>query len=389
MLAVALAFALATGAPGDLQLDAAVGTLGRTRTTVPSAGPSSTVAEATVMPRVAAGIAGTELTAGLTYQPVLSAPDLTTRAAMDVLHAADARAELRLDPLWRLAGTAAAARGTTDLLTESRRSPTDLQTIPTTGTLTYRAARAELRLDGALDARTSVSTSAGWFLDGGEDAASRALVPVERGIRAEGALRWRATPLDRLDGRVAGTRATLLDRTTYLVEATTTWRRTLAATREVWVGGGAIGADTSDRGGTRARVFPAAELGLSQVSLPLRLSTQLLARAGATINRATGEAAPQLEAIGSARWQLATAWSLSGRGAVADARLSAGEVRRLSAETRLDWTATAHLLLGFGVFADWQLAAAPGLPSIREGGLFVAAAADTVAHHPPRQGAPP
>ena len=389
VVAMALVLTLVSGAPGDLQLDASVATLGRTRTLLPSRGPPTTTAEAMVMPRLAAGAAWPDVSAGVSYQPVLSAPDLTTSSTMDVLHVAEARGRLRLDGPWRLSGVATGSRGTTDLLAESRRNPTALQTLTTTETLTYRAARGDLRLEGALDPRTSVVAAAGWFLDGGEDAASRAILPVQRGARAEGTLRWSATPLDRLDGRVAGTRADLLQRTTYLVEATGTWRRHLARTRDVWLGGGVAGADTQDPGARRTRAYPAAELGISDADPARGVSLQLVARTGAVIDRATDEAAPQLEAVGSARWRLATAWALSTRAAAADSRLSAGDVRRLSAESRLDWTATRSVVLGAGVFLDWQLAAAPGLPSVREGGVFVAAFADVTGHHPVRDGAAP
>jgi hypothetical protein len=118
------------------------------------------------------------------------------------------------------------------------------------------------------------------------------------------------------------------------------------------------------------------------------VSRQLLARAGATIDRVTGEAAPQLEAVATSRWRLATAWALSARGAAARSVLSTGQVRRLSAESRLDWLATARVGLGAGLFLDWQLAGAPGLPSIQEGGVFVAAFADVTGHHPARGPAP-
>ena len=389
VVAVALALTLVSGAPGDVQLDASVATLGRTRTLLPSSGPSTTIAEAMVMPRVAAGAAWPDVSAGVSYQPVLSAPDLTTSKTMEVLHVVEARSQLRLDGPWRLSGLATGSRGTTDLLAESRRSPADLKTLTTTGTLRYRTARGELRLEGALDPRTSVAAAAGWFLDGGEDAPSRALLPVQRGATAEGTLRWRATPLDRLDGRLAGMRADLLQRTTYLVEATETWRRHLARTRDVWLGGGVVGADTQDPSARRTRAYPAVELGFSDADPARRVALQLVARTGAVIDRATGEAAPQLEAVGSARWRLATAWALSTRAAAADSRLSAGDVRRLSAESRLDWAATRSVMLGAGLFLDWQLATAPGLPSVREGGVFVAAFADVTGHHPVRDGPAP
>ncbi len=381
----ALAIALALAAPGDLDLEAGVSSGGRTRTAAASGGSATTTAEATLAPRVSAALAGPDLGATVAYHPLLRAPELFTRSNVDVLQAGTMSARLRLDPAWQLAATAAGARGRTDLLTEGRRAPTNLETITTIQTLRYRSVRADVHLDGSPDARTTLTTSAGWFLDGGEDAASRAQFPVERGVRGEGVLSWSATRRDRLAARIDATGAELLGRTAGIAGLTGSWRRSLTPVVEGWAGGGAIGAVVRDPvAGQRGQVIPSAELGIARTDARHHLTAQVVARTGATIDRATGDVARQLETVATAGWGLARAWTLSAQGAATVVRLPSGDVRRLTAETHAVWAGIEHVTLGGGVYADWQRAAQPGLPSFYEGGLFVTVSADTAVRGPAR-----
>jgi len=382
--AAALATALTLAARDDLQLEAGLLTVGRTRTSAPSGGPATTTTEAVLQPRVSAALTGPDVGVALAYRPRLFAPDLLGWDRPDVLHVADVRTTLRLDPAWGLAVVAEGARGTTDMLTESRRAAVpDLQTITTRQLVRYRSARADLRLDGGLGARTTLGASAGWFLDGGEDAPSRALVPIERGVRGDAALRFSATPRDQLEGRLDWTGTQLLARTTSLARLIGTWRRRVSPTLEAWAGGGAIGAVERQGGGTSRQVFPAAELGASDAARP-NLSEELVARLGAYVDRGTGDVARQLEAVATVRWSFARAWSLSARGAAAARRTPAEEVRRVSFATFLAWAKVEHVTVGGGVYGDWQAVTATGLPSFYEGGLFLALSADTAAGAPPR-----
>jgi hypothetical protein len=368
--------AVAAAAWGDLQLDAAVATGARTRTTLASGAPTTTAAEATVEPRVGAALAGPDLGVAVGYRPILRAPDLLTRDHFDVLHAADVRAQLRLDPIWQLTALAAGARGRTDLLSESRRAPADIETITTRQVVLYRSTSADLRLEGAPDPRTRIAASAGWFAGGGEDAASRALIPVERRVRGEGMLSWNATRRDRLVGRVDATGVEILDRKTAIAGITGTWRRQLTPQVEARMGGGAIGAVARDPAGAdRRELFPSAELGIANADPRRALTEEFALRLGATIDRATGELAPQLEATATAGWAFARRWTLSGRGGATRSWLPSGDVSRVSIATHLGWVALEDVTLGGGVYADWQRTATPGVPSFYEGGVFVSASA--------------
>jgi hypothetical protein len=381
--AAPLALAVALAAPADLRLEAGVSSTGLARTTAQAGLPATSRAEALVTPWVAAALPGPDLGLAVAYRPILSDADVLSRRSLDVLHAGEARAQLRLAPPWRLSAAGNVARGTTDLLAEARRTPGELQTIPTTQLVSYRADRADLRLEGGLDPRTALEASAGWFLDGGEGPASRALVPVEEGLRARAGVRWNATPIDVLDGRAEGTRVQLLGLTDTLAEATAGWRRRVAPPLDAWARAGAIATlQRAPSGATRRGLLPALELGAGDGDPRRPLALLVVARAGAAVDRSTGYVGRQLEALGTARWRLAPLWTLSSRAGVSLIRLAAGDVRRVSAESRIEWRATPHLAVGAGLFGDWQLAAGPALPPIAEGGVLVALSADTVARGP-------
>jgi hypothetical protein len=386
--AAALAIAMALAAPGELQLEAGVASVGRSRTTVQSGAPSTTNAEATLAPRISAALAGADASGALGYHPTLSTPDLLTRDEVSVLHAADARVQLRLDGPWQLGATAQGARGTTDMLTESRRVAGDLQTITARQQVRYRSARTDLRLEGSTDPRTRWTASAGWFTDGGEDAASRAAVPVERGVRGEAMLRWNATPRDLLGARLEAIGTEILDRTGAFAGLAGSWRRRLTPAFDGWVGGGALGTLDRRPGEDRRGIVPTAELGVSYAEARRDLYADVVTRLGAIIDRGTGDVARQLEAIGTARWAFAAAWTLSGSAAGNVVRTDPGDVRRVSLQTHLGWAATSHVTFGAGVYGDWQLAVAPGLPSFHEGGIFLMAAAETAARRPHRRERP-
>jgi hypothetical protein len=228
-----------------------------------------------------------------------------------------------------------------------------------------------------------MTTSVGWFIGGGEDAASRALAPVERGVRAEGMLSWSATRRDRLVGHLDAIGAELLDRTTAIAAITGTWRRRFTPQVEGRMGGGAlVGVMRDPASGERREIAPAAELGLANTDARRELFEDVAVRLGATIDRATGEVARQLEATAIAGWAFARRWTLSGRGGATWSWVPSGDVARVSLATQLGWAALEHVTLGGGVYADWQHTASPALPSFYEGGVFVSASAATAGRAP-------
>jgi len=384
-LALAIA-SLALGATGDLELELGVHGEGRTRTVAPRGGDSTTAAEAAASPRVGFALSGPDLALSGAYDARLSTPDLLTDQRLDVLHAAELRARLRASPEWRLTLLAAGALGTTDLLAENRRAAAaataaapatpaapGVTTLATTDVLHYRSARTELLAEGAPDGRTAVTANAGCFLDGGDGPRSRALLPTERGLLASAGMDWRATRLDRLGSRLSATALRFGEgQTAALAIVTGTWRRSLERALELWMGAGAIGAYQRQRGASaQEELLPEAELGMQRGGARAADSEQLLARLDATVDRATGAVARQLEGSAIVRWVPATAWTLSGRGALAFTRQSLGSGRRGTGELRADWASVDGLLIGFGVYGDWQRTPAPAAPSFFEGGTFL------------------
>lgn len=388
--ALALAAALAA-APGDLQLAAALSASTLTRITSTPGAPSTMTAESVVLPSVSAALDAADSAAGARYRPVLAVPSMATWAQVNVLHAGDGHLDLRLAAPWVVAVSGAAARGTTDLLTEARRNPGDLRTITTARAISYRADRADLRLNGGLDPRLGLAASAGWFADGGDGAASRAYVPLEEGVRGDATLRWSATPIDDVDVRAEATRVEILGRTDTLVQGGLGWRRRVLPTLEAWGRAGAIAAtERAPAGALRRSWLPAGELGLGDADALHPVVRSLRVRTGAVVDRSTGEVARQLELLGELRWRLSPPVTLSSRAGASALRLPVGNVRRIGAEARLEWAVTRFVALGAGVFGDWQLADGPALPSIRDGGVLVLLTAGTLPHGPPaRAGAPP
>ncbi|GAO03661.1 TonB-dependent receptor [Anaeromyxobacter sp. PSR-1] len=389
--AAALALASLLAGAGELRLEPGLRLEGRGRQLSPRDGADDRTLEAFATPRAALlWLAAPRLRLGGSYAPRFRAPDLTRSSDVVLLHTGEARAELRPDAAWRLSAVASGERGTTDLLTESRTIGTELQTITTTRRLRYQAARAELGLEGRAGPRTELRVLAGAFLDGGEGAAAEATLPIQRGARAEATLTWALTRLDRLGLRLTG-RGARLDRgpTSAIATADAIWRRRLARAVDAWAGGGVAGAYEDPRGDTASRdLLPSGEVGISHTPVapaapgaegeePVRatpttaLSTRLVVRLAPAIDRATGAADPQLEGTLDLTWPVTTRWSLSGAAVGAVARQSGSDTRRARLESQVQWAATSAVHLGLGVYASWQRAAVPSLPSFDESGAFL------------------
>jgi hypothetical protein len=389
--AAALGLALALAASGELELSAGVSSTWLGRTTASPGTPATTTAEGLVAPSLSAALSGPDAAAGARYRPVLAAPRLATSPGVTVLHAGDARLDLRPAPAWLVTASGATARGTTDLLTEARRDAGELRTISSLRAISYRADRADLRLAAGLDPRLGVAASAGWFADGGDGAASRAYVPLEQGVRVDAALRWSATPIDAVDGRTEATRVDVLGRTDTLVQGDLGWRRRVLPTLDAWGRGGAVAVtERGPGGGPRRSWLPALEAGVADAGAPTRLVRSLRVRTGAVVDRSTGDVARELEVLAQVAWRVSAPLTLATRAGATALRLPEGNVRRLSAEARLDWALGRQVTLGAGVFGDWQLADRGALPSVRDGGVLVLLSAATLPHGPEtRAGAPP
>lgn len=391
--AAALALASLLAGAGELQLEPGLRLEGRGRQLAPRDGAEDRTLEAIATPRAALlWLAAPRLRLGGSYAPRFRAPDLTRSSDVVLLHTGELRAELRPDAAWRLSAAASGERGTTDLLTESRTVGTELQTITTTRRLRYQAARAELGLEGRAGPRTEVRVLAGAFLDGGDGAAAEATLPVQRGARGEASVTWAISRLDRLGLRLTG-RGARLDRgpTSAIATADALWRRRLARAVDAWAGAGVAGAYEDPRGDTASReLLPSGELGIAHTPVapapaapgeegaePVRatpttaLASRLLVRLAPAIDRATGSADPQLEGTLDLAWPVRPRWTLSAAAVGAVARQSGHDTRRARLEAQAQWAASPAVQLGLGVYASWQRAAVPTLPSFDESGAFV------------------
>ncbi|ABC82538.1 hypothetical protein Adeh_2768 [Anaeromyxobacter dehalogenans 2CP-C] len=414
--AAALALASLLLGAGELRVDSGVRIEGLARQFSPEHGRDDRALDGVVAPR--AGLdwrAAPELRLWATYVPRLRAPDLTRSVDLVVLHTGVLRAEIRPDPAWRLAARAGGERGTTDLVTESRATGVELQTITTLRRLRYRAARADVELERLPGRRAQAQRLAGEgllqalhlaihppvlpdlrlafgaFVDGGEGAAAEALLPLERGVRAEATAGWSVTRLDRVGFRLAAV-GTRIERgmTSAIATADALWRRRLTRELDGWAGAGAAGVHEDPPGGTAStRAFPSAELGLARLpsagagvedaeasagrpSFLSAVATLAVLRLAPAVDRATGEANPELEGTLSAGWLATPRWSLSLAGMGAVVRDGGENTRRWRIEARTSWTPVPTVQLSVGVYGLRQRTPMPDVPSFDEWGAFLA-----------------
>jgi hypothetical protein len=374
---VAAAAVIALAALGAMRLESGVRVEGLARNTDPPVREEATTAELVAAPHVRLGLRAPELAFSGAYEPRVSAPDVLSDARVDVLHEVELQAEWTGLPVWELTASAAGVRGRTDLITEALRGDGDPRTIPTAAPLRYTNVRADLALEGSPDPRTVLELTAGWFFERGNDAASRVLLPTQRGIRARATYRRNVTRRDILGvnalgegGRFPG------DRTSAFALALATWRRKLMRELDGWAGAGAVGSFFEGPEGVEREVRPAGEVGLAHQLPRWRLDEELRARLGAGIDRLTGEVSPELEV--SAVFGLAptAAWSFSGRGVGTFTRLEDGDTRRGSLDLRARRRLGPRASLELGVYGLWQRSDSPGVPSLTEYGTVLAFAVD-------------
>ncbi len=385
-----LALASLALAAGELRLDAGLHLDGSGRIISPGDGPEERTIEVGAVPRIAAEWIHPDFRLTGAYAPRLRVPDLTRRADLIVLHAADIGLTTRPDAAWRLHATARGELGTTDLLTESHQVGSELQTITTTSRLRYRAARGGLGLAGHLDPRTTLTLAAGAFVEGGDGPRAEVLSPLQRGVTAGAGLSWTASRLDRL-GLQLSALGTRLDRgpTSGTLTLDASWNRRFTRTVAGWAGAGVTGTYEDPRGGVAdRRLLPTAELGVSHTPPPpestsgeegapgreapsLRISSQAVVRLSPVIDRATGAVDQQVEATLRAQWPITPRWSLGANAVGAVVQQSDGDSRRGRLEAQVTWAASTWAHLGAGVYGSVQRATTPLLPDFDEGGVYL------------------
>ncbi len=374
MPAVAFAIAIASSVLGaSLRLQAGVRTEGRSRTLDGPGVARLTTAEVGLAPRAALELAAPDLVLRAAYTPALRAPDVLTSTEPDVIHEGEVRARLHVLPAWWVTAVAGGERGTTDLLAESRRRAVVPEAVPSTESLRYVAARADLTLAGTFDLRTTGSLTAGWFAGGGDDPASLVILPYQRGVRGGARLDWNATRRDVVGIDVAALGARLTgEREAALASATAGWRRQLTRTVEGRLRAGALASfdDAPGRSGDR-ELRPTGEAGVVHASERLHTSEEAYLRLGATLDRIRGTVDRSLELVISSRWAATRAISLGGHARAVLVSQETGESRRGSVELRADWRLSPHTSVGMGGYGQWQRTPDPVLPSFVESGAFV------------------
>lgn len=354
MLVVWLASAAALDVDVGLRADALSTTTDRARSAAEGQSALSGV------PSVAGILDAADLRLTATYAPRLWTPDLEARAGVQVSHALEARlATLRPDRTWRLATTASALRGKTDVLLDASRSAalTGATQVPTTRTLAREELQAGLLGEVALDPRTTLGGGGGWRRSRvlGADAG---LLPPQRGVSLDASAARLLTELDtlRLSANVArtvtdraGGQTTRSDTGAVVV----TWRRRLALDLEGWVGGGpSVTYSEELASGGRYEVLPAAELGV--VRRPEGRATRFEAAVRATtfVDRYTGAASPSIEARLGAGWPFTERLTFSASAAASSRTDGATSIGR--ADARLAWAVRPTLGFEAGVLARAQ-----------------------------------
>jgi hypothetical protein len=328
---------------------------------------------AEAIPNVALALGGPGLRLSLAYHPLLSTPDLFGGADLAVLHRLDARAETRVDRTWRAAALAAGSYGESDPVTDLWREVARLsQPIPTTATFRRFSAQGGLGVSAATSRRTTATLEARGFASGGTDAASRVLLPVQRGVSLDGALTWSASRRDSLALQLAATAARLAEATATSAVAVVfgTWHHRLARPLDSWAGLG-VATTVEDRpGDVRRTVRPAAELGVAHTLERAGLSERLVLRAEPSIDRFSNSVDERLAASGSVDWAASRRWSLGAR-ARAERVLASAPTTLGGLEVRGGWRATERASLSAGFWGQWQHLERSELPSFFEGGTFL------------------
>ncbi len=377
--------ALALGAPG-VELRASAGALERTRMTT-QGGETLTTTALEATPAVALDLRGPDVEVGAGYAPVLRVPEVGGGAELDLLHRADLRLLARVAPTWRADLSVEGEAGRTDL----RTSVVDAgagNAIPTLAIVRTARIGARGRLEARLDPRTLVAVRLQGSAGGGQDAASRALLPVQQTVEGEGRLAWNATRHDVLSTRLqggAGRTPTTGARYGYAT-LTGGLAHRFAPALEASGGLGVAalhGVDDSDR--HLVAFEPSAEAAVTHaVERPARIDTRLEVRLAPYLDTLVGGANQRLQATATSGWRFSQAWRIGARGTVG--RALSGPARALgsSAEVRLDWVPADHVRLGIGATGEWQRArAGSGLPEFTDYGVFVAAGLDYGPRAPP------
>jgi hypothetical protein len=397
----ALTLTLLVGANGALDLG--IQAEGRTRSTDPTAVQGNRLlVDASLSPRIQVQLVGPGSTFTLGYDPRLAWTNLGRSGAaqptqLDVLHSGRLGVVVAPDLRYTLTFRANGAVGRTDLVTLRQTQPTSgpPQVIPTTASIPYRNARAELTLRLAPDRRSTWTVGTTVAQDGGTTAAGQALLPNQRTVTARLDYAWNATRLDALGLRLDGTGSELTatrNRSAF-ANGLGTWRRQLSPTVSASAGAGGVWlySEPTPSGPARQRFLPAAEASLAATGIPeviapdpvaavprpvvQPLRANVSARLGAGIDRLSGEVSQQLDGEAGISWTPVENLTLSARGSAAVAWQTQGRSRRTGLDLRASWAAWPRLRPELGAYVTQQQPVAP-TPAFTEYGVSLGVSLD-------------
>jgi hypothetical protein len=398
--ALPLLLALALGLDGRVETGIRTEVRGRRIDPAPTPSQGEAV-DLSATPRLVLSLLGAGATLSASYAPRLTAADVGPDARFEYMHEGELRLRLDPDAVWHVEAFANGGLGRTDLVTENRTATGGPSTVSTLGTIDVGRLRTGLSLRVLPARRAEFLLSGAFSVDGGSDDASRAVYPVARSVESAGELRWSATRLDQVGLRLAGAGSRVSDRQVDAagVCALATWRHHASPQVEIWGEAGAVAlqsrapvAPGSPDRRTLHQVRPAGELGLSrhapvvpvasdpsarEATAPAHLVTgELVADLGASVDRLTGMAEPELDVRAALRWPVARHLEVVGSGAGSLAWPETGQTRRGQLELWLSLALTPRASLDLGGYGAWQSSSDPSTPSFGEYGAFLSLTLD-------------
>lgn len=427
----ALAVLLAAALGANVRIETGIRTEARVRRLEPAPTPAEKDAvDLSAYPHLNLGVTGGLGEFAASYSPRVTAADVGPDLRWEHLHEGDVRLKLAPGPIWSLEGFGSGGIGRTDLVTENRNAGavtgtgvgtgtgtgtgigtgtgtgapgttgpgSGTSTIPTVGTVDLQRWRAGLQFHLQSSRRTEFTLSGAVSEDGGNNRVSQIVLPVARGADASADWRWSATRLDQLGLRLtaAQSRIAALSTDSGWASALGTWRHRLAPDLEFWWGAGAVGLQSRIRKvpslperETKRQVKPAGELGVLKTppapeqpaeqgaagAQPgrgrLALTGGLIATLGATVDRLTGVATPQLEVRSDGRLPVTTSVAIVGSGLAALTWPDTGRTRRGQLQLGASFQVASRTLVDLGGYGSWQNSDDPAVPDISEYGGFL------------------
>ncbi len=259
------------------------------------------------------------------WQAVERRGEILHRAALSLSDAGERGANLRVE--------AAGEYGDTDLLHASDWEP---RAVLGASRVRLVSSKVTAEVWGAPSARSRISFRPGAVVFGGANSASRELLPLQRALTLESAMRWEVTRRDAVTFGTAGAVSRFEPRSEAAhLRAGASWKRALRPGTSVLLGGGIAGG-WSDAPDPDARgLGPWAEATVSHAAR--RLALEASARLEPAVDPTNGTVDQRAEGSARIRWRPLPGWILAGSalGAVTGPFPSGLHLLPAEAETQL------------------------------------------------------